>query len=146
MKTRTLALVGLLGLSIQTGTMAQAQYSLSREDARSLRGTKGDSPANAATRGILQAPQAPSAPNSEFSKKFNKALSDVTRKEQEAQAQALRTQMHTQDMLNNTVSSSRRDDAAAPKGLTEIRFDKSGTTACGKTASGQIRCETQGQR
>ncbi|MFC4297988.1 hypothetical protein ACFO0J_08030 [Castellaniella hirudinis] len=145
MNTRTLALVGLLSLGIQTCNIAQAQYTLSREDAKSLRVTHGDSSPNGAARGVLQAPQDRSARDSEFSEKFNKALSDVKRKEQEAQAQSLRTQMQNQDMLNSNVHSPHRSDTTAPKGRTEIRFDKRGTTACGKTESGQTRCETQGQ-
>ncbi len=143
MNTRTLALVGLLSLGIQACNIAQAQYTLSKEDVKSLRATNGDSSPNGAARGALQAPQNRSARDSEFSEKFNKALSDAKRKEQEAQAQSLRTQMQNQDMLNGNARSPHHSDTSASKGRTEIQFDKRGTTACHKTESGQTRCETQ---
>lgn len=134
---------GLLSLGIQACNIAQAQYSLSREDIKSLRATSGDSSPSGAARSALQAPRDRATRDSEFSEKFNKALSDTKRKEQEARAQSLRIQMQNQEMLNSTARSPRHSDTNASKGRTQIQFDEKGATACRKMESGQTQCETQ---
>ncbi|NYT61878.1 hypothetical protein H0A66_06025 [Alcaligenaceae bacterium] len=131
MKKRTLALVGLLSLGIQACNIAQAQYTPTREDFKSLRVTNGDSSPNSIAR------------DSEFSEKFNKAFSDAKRKEQTAQAESARTQMKKQDMLNGNARLPHRGATNTSKDRTEIQFGKRSTTACRKTESGQTHCETQ---
>ena len=64
MKTRTLALVGLLSLGIQACNIAQAQYAPTREDFKNLRVTNGDPSPSSTARG------------SEFSEKFIRFVID----------------------------------------------------------------------
>ncbi|NYT65001.1 hypothetical protein H0A58_03345 [Alcaligenaceae bacterium] len=131
MKTRTLALVGLLSLGIQACNIAQAQYTPTKEDLKSLRVTNGDSSPNR------------TAQDTEFSKQFNKALSDTKRKEQAAQAESARTRIQTQDMLNSNTRLPHRGATNASNDRTEIQSGKRGTTVCRKTETGQTHCETQ---
>lgn len=131
MKTRILALIGLLSLGIQVCNIAQAQYSLTRDDFKNIRVTNGDTSPNSTAR------------NSEFSEKFNKALSDVKRKEQAAQAESARAHMQNQDIINDNARMPHRGATNASKNRTEIQFGNRGTTACRKTESGQTHCETQ---
>lgn len=141
MNTKNLVLIGLFSLGIQACNVAQAQYSLTRDDFKHLPSrTSGTAPHT------LQSPQDRSAQDSEFSEKFNKALSDAKRKDQEAQAQSLRSQMQHQEMRNSAVRSPHHRDASVGTGRTQIQFDGKGATACRKMESGQTRCEAQGQR
>lgn len=133
MKTLTLALVGLLSLGIQACNIAQAQYTPTREDLKSLSVTNGDSSPNSTAR------------DSEFSGKFNKAFSDAKRKDQTAQAESARTQMKNQDVLNGNARLPHRGATDTSKDRTEIQSGKRGTTVCRKTESGQTYCETQGR-
>jgi flagellar hook-basal body complex protein FliE len=125
MKTRILALIGLLSLGVQ------AQYSLTKDDFKNIRVTNGAPSSNSTAR------------DSEFSEKFNKALSDVKRKEQAAQAESARAHMQNQDIINGNAHMPHRSATNASKNRAEIQFDNRGTTACRKTESGQTHCETQ---
>ena len=131
MKTPILAMVGLFSLGIQVCNIAQAQYTLTKEDIKSLRMTHDDSYPNSTTR------------PSEFSEKFNKVLSDVRRKEQTAQEESVRTQMQNQDILNDNANMPHRRATNASKDRTAIQFGNKGTTACRKTEFGQTHCETK---
>ena len=131
MKIRTLTLVGLLSLGIQACNIAQAQYTPTREDLKSLSATNGDSSPNSTAR------------DSEFSGKFNKAFSDAKRKDQAAQAESARIRMQNQDMLNGNARLPHRGATDTSKDRTEIQSGKRGTTVCRKTESGQTHCETQ---
>lgn len=131
MKTRTLALVGLLSLGIQACSIAQAQYAPTREDLKNLRVPNGEPAPSSTARG------------SEFSENFNKAFSDAKRKEQAAQAESARARMQNQDMLNGNARFPNRGATDTSKDRTEIQFGERGTTACRKTESGQTHCETR---
>lgn len=141
MNTKNLVLIGLFSLGIQACNLAQAQYSLSRDDFKNLPAI-----ANGAAPHALQSPQERSVRDSEFSEKFNKALSDGKRKDQEAQAQSLRSQLQHQEMRNSAVRSPHHRDASVSTGRTQIQFDGKSATACRKMESGQTRCEAQGKR
>jgi hypothetical protein len=144
--TRNFALIGLLSLGIQACTIAQAQYSLSRDDFKNLRATNGDSSPNVTAPSAQQSPQEKSTQDSKFSTKFNRALSDAKRKEHEAQADSLRAQMQSQEMRDSTARSQRNNHTNTSTGRTQIQFDGNGATACRKMESGQTRCAAQGQR
>lgn len=146
MNTRNLALIGLLSLGIQACNVAQAQYSLARDDFKNLRATNGESSHNVTVPSAQQSPREKSARDSEFSKKFNGALSDAKRKEQEAKADSLRTQMQSQEMLDSATRSQRNNNTNTSTGRTQIQFDGNGATACRKMESGHTQCAAQGQR
>src|SRR5690606_24684466 len=110
---------------------AQAQYTPTREDLKSLSVTNGDSPRNSTAR------------DSEFGGKFNKAISDAKRKEQAAQAESARIQMQNRDMLDGNARLPHRGATNPSKDRTEIQFGERGATVCRKTESGQTHCETQ---
>lgn len=144
MKVCTLALIGLLSLGIQTCNTVHAQLGLSKEDLKSLRMNNGESSSNSIPLGAPQRPPANSARDSDFSRKFNRALSDAERQEQTAQTDSARNQMQHQEMLRGNARSPNRNTDTS-KDRAEIQIGEKGATVCRKTESGQTQCEPQGR-
>lgn len=142
MKVCTLALFGLLSLGIQICNSAQAQLTLSKDDLKSLRINNGDPSSSGVPQSDPRTRPASSAQDSDFSTKFNRALSDVERKEQAAEAESARNRIQNQDMFRNGARPPNRNTDPS-KDRTEIQISERGSSVCRKTEAGQTQCVPQ---
>lgn len=145
MKPYAFGVAALVGLGTLTGNIAQAQYSLTAEDRKSLQSSQDNAASDGRPQGGEPARSRSSPRDADFNKKFNQALTDTDRKRHAEQEQSTRTQLHQREMFNAKARPVDRTSGAQNDRI-EMQVGEYGASYCRKTDTGQVNCGAQGSR